>query len=246
MPKFSVILAAAGRSSRFQNPAVRKPLVLLRQKPIWWYSVELFRARSDVHQLIAVVAPDDIDEFRLQVSRFSATIKIDVVSGGNERADSVANGLALVHASCDFVAIHDAARPCIDANLIERVFVAAVRTGAAIPAIPVHSTIKRSADGRLIEGTVDRTGLYLAQTPQVFRREIVCDLYSNRGGYNATDESQLAERQGIEVALVEGSPLNLKITTPQDLALATACLDVLPTPRFDAPIDPRSESTLRR
>ena len=246
MSKFSVILVAAGRSSRFQNPAVRKPLFLLRDKPIWWYSYELFRSRADVSQLIAVIASADVDEFRLQFSQFSAGRNVDIVYGGTERADSVANGLARVNSNADYVVIHDAARPCIDANLIDRVFLAATKTGAAIPAIPVHSTVKRSNDGLMVQATVDRTGLFLAQTPQVFRRDMIIELYANRDGYNATDESQLAERQGIEVALVDGSPLNLKITTPQDLALASACLDMLPPIRFDAPIDPLAEKTLRR
>ena len=143
--------------------------------------------------------------------------------------------MATVNEDCELVAIHDAARPCIDADLIERMFRAATQHGAAIPAVPVHSTIKKSSDGNMIEQTVDRSGLYLAQTPQVFQKQLIVDLYAKRGSQNVTDEAQLAELYGVPVALVEGSPLNIKITTKRDLALAGACLEAQPKSHFDAP-----------
>ena len=245
MPNYSVILAAAGRSSRFNDPNSKKPFVLLNEKPIWLYSAELFRARPDVKQLIVVISPDDEAFFRNQFESSISNLKVDVVLGGAERVDSVQNALKNVSPDCGFVAIHDAARPCIDAELIESVFSAAEKTGAVIPAVPVNSTIKKSVGGDTVDETVDRTGLYLAQTPQVYRRELINDLYSKRGTTNVTDESQLAEMHGVEVALVSGSPLNIKITTKQDLVMAKACLEAMSGVKFDAPIHPGTQSKYR-
>jgi 2-C-methyl-D-erythritol 4-phosphate cytidylyltransferase len=226
MPNFSVILAAAGRSSRFNDPLTKKPFTLLNEQAAWLYSAKLFRERTDVKQLIIVVAPSDQDDFLKRFRTEIAKLEIEIIIGGDERADSIEAGLAAVDLACDFVAIHDAARPCIDSELIERVFAAGVELAAAIPTVPIHSTIKRSTGGERIEETVDRSHLYLAQTPQVYARTLIQSLYAKRNGVSVTDESQLAEQHGQSVAMVAGSPLNLKITTQQDLQLAAACLEV--------------------
>jgi 2-C-methyl-D-erythritol 4-phosphate cytidylyltransferase len=246
MPKFSVILAAAGRSSRFADPHYKKPFAMLNRKAVWLYSADLFLKRQDVQQVIIVISPADKEDFLAKFGPNLAVLGIDVVLGGEERADSVENALKKVDETADFVAIHDAARPCLDADLVERVFQAAGETGAAIPAIPVSSTVKESKDGCVVAATVDRTGLYLAQTPQVFKRDLICDLYAKRGEANVTDESQLAEINGVKVTLVEGSALNIKITTKQDLAFASACLSAQPAPKFDAPIHPFADDRLIR
>ena len=219
---------------------------MLNRKAVWLYSADLFLKRQDVQQVIIVIAPEDKEDFLSKFGPNLAVLGIDVVLGGKERADSVENALKKVDESADFVVVHDAARPCLDADLVERVFQAANQTGAAIPAIPVSSTVKKSNDGRVVDETVDRNGLYLAQTPQVFKRELICDLYSKRGEADVTDESQLAEINGVEVTLVEGSPLNIKITTTQDLIFATACLATRPVPKFDAPIHPFADDRLIR
>ena len=246
MPDFCVILAAAGKSSRFNDPNARKPFVSLKGKAVWLHSADQFLKRTDVKQMIVVIAPDDKDDFLSRFGPNLAVLGIDVVLGGQERADSVQNALAKVSPSIEFVAIHDAARPCIDPDLIERVFSAAIQSGAAIPAIPVTSTLKKSADGTKVQETVDRSGLYLAQTPQVYQRQTICDLYENRTEAVVTDESQLAEINDVDVSMVKGSPLNIKITNKQDLALAQACLEAMPTPRFDAPLHPFADDNLFR
>lgn len=246
MASFSVILAAAGKSSRFKDPNYKKPFAQLKRKAIWLYSAELFLKRPDVKQVIMIISPDDKEDF---VSRFGpnlAVMGIDVALGGEQRADSIQNGLAKVDEQSEFVAIHDAARPCIHADLIDDVFQAAIKHKAAIPAIPVYSTLKRSADGNQVDQTEDRNDLYLAQTPQVFARETILELYSKRGDFQPTDESQLAEKAGQKVAIVAGSPLNIKITTKADLRLANACLDSMPTAKFDAPIHPFADDGLWR
>ena len=246
MPSFSVILAAAGKSSRFQDPNYKKPFAILKRKAIWLYSAELFLKRNDVKQVIIVISKDDLEDFQSRFGPNLAVMGIEVALGGAERADSIQNALAKVDESCDFVAIHDAARPCIHADLIEDVFQSAIKNRAAIPAIQVYSTLKKSSDGKVVEKTVDRTGLYLAQTPQVFDRKLIQDAYASRGDLQPTDEAQLLESQGHPVCLVAGSPLNIKVTTKDDMRMATACLDAMPTAKFDAPIHPFADDNLFR
>jgi len=246
MSTYSVILAAAGRSSRFNDPNLKKPFVSLKGKPVWLYSAEQFLKRKDVKQVIVVISPDDKEDFFAKFGPNVAVMGIDVALGGSERADSVQNGLAKVNPECEFVAIHDAARPCINTDLIESVFSAAKEHGSAIPAIPVNSTLKRSEDGKLIAETIDRTGMYQAQTPQVFKRELIQSLYEKRDGAQPTDEAQLLEMHGHPVAIVPGSPFNIKITTHEDLRFAKACLDAMPAAKFDAPIHPFADDNLFR
>ncbi len=240
MSKFAVILVAAGQSSRFKDQFHKKQFAILDQKPVWLHSAEKFLARNDVGQLIVVIAPADREDF---VSRFGANMAVlgfDVVDGGVNRHESVANGLAMVRAECKFVAVHDAARPCIVDELVENCFSKARETGAAIPAIPVDSTVKKSADGKRIDETMDRKGMYLAQTPQAFRRDVLEKAYASLGSFVPTDEAQAVERAGYPVSLVNGSPLNIKLTTRQDLKLASACLKAMPAPKFDAKPHPFS------
>lgn len=228
MPKISIIIAAAGSSSRFQNHEDKKPFIKLGPKAVWLHSADLFLKRSDVKQIIVVVAPEDKQEFQVRFGPNIAVLGIDVVAGGKERSDSVANALEAVSESSDLVLIHDAARPCIDAKLIDAVVDGAIEHGAAIPAIPVNSTLKRSSDGKTIDQTVDRTNLYLAQTPQGFNRTLIQQAYAQRTDQSPTDEAQLLESQGHTVALVPGSPLNIKITHRGDLKLARTFLDAMP------------------
>jgi 2-C-methyl-D-erythritol 4-phosphate cytidylyltransferase len=238
MASFCVIIAAAGKSSRFKDQHFKKPFAILGGKAVWLYSAELFLKRDDVTQVIMVLAEEDREEFN---SKFGANVAfhgIDVVNGGAERSDSVDNALTKVRDDVDYVAIHDAARPCIDDALVDRVFESAIKNGAAIPAIPVFSTLKRSVDGHMIEQTVDRSKLYLAQTPQVFAKPMLTDMFQRRGNRQPTDEAQLAEELGHRVFLADGSPLNIKITKREDLEIAQAFLSALPKPMFDAPPHP--------
>ncbi len=246
MPNLSVILAAAGKSSRFNHPTQKKTFITLNSKAVWLHSAELLLQRSDVKQMIVVVAPEDREEFVARFGPNMMVLDIDIASGGQERSDSIQNALQLVKDQCEYVLIHDAARPCIDSHLIDSVVEAAVQHQAAIPAIPVHSTLKRSGDGKFVDETQDRSGLYLAQTPQVFHRQLLMDAFAQRGDFQPTDEAQLLERAGVKVALVKGSPLNIKITQRADLAMAKACLAALPKPRFDAPPNPFADDNLFR
>lgn len=227
MAKFAVIVAAAGRSSRFGGQAAqKKPFVALRGRPVWLHAVEPFVSHIDVAQVVVVVSPDDLDWFQEQFRSELTTMNIQVVPGGQERADSVQNALAVLWPEIEFVAVHDAARPLVTRRGIERVFQAARTTGAAIPAAPIASTVKRAAAGIIAE-TIPREGLWAAQTPQVFRKQLLMEAYASWGDVVATDEAQLVERTGHPVAIVESSAINLKITSQEDFRIADALLDLL-------------------
>jgi len=231
MSSFAVILPAAGASRRFHDKHYKKPFVPLAGRAVWLHSAERFLARKDVQQLIVVVADEDREEFDRKFGANIAILGIDVCRGGAERADSIENALALLNDGIEMVAVHDAARPCLAEKWIDWVFEAAVREGAAILAVPVSATLKRVGKGKSIAETVGREGLWQAQTPQVFRRELLAKAYAERAGEPATDDASLVERLGERVAVVEGSPLNLKITTRDDLRLAEQVLKVLPKPK---------------
>ncbi|MCE9547150.1 MAG: 2-C-methyl-D-erythritol 4-phosphate cytidylyltransferase [Planctomycetia bacterium] len=246
MSKFAVILPAAGASSRFRDAHYKKPFAPLENRAVWLHSAEKFLNRPDVKQVILVVSPGDREEFQ---SKFAANVMIlgvDVVNGGAERADSIQNALAHVKPECDFVAVHDAARPCLADEWITTIFQAAEQSGAAIFALPVTGTLKRVRDDRSIAETVPRDGLWEAQTPQVFRRQLLLDAYAKRGTFVATDDAQLVERLGHKVTVVPGSPLNLKIATKEDMRLAAQALKVLPKPKLDGPAHPFAHDDMWR
>ena len=187
-----------------------------------------------------VIAPEDRELFERRFRASVAFLNIRVIDGGAERSDSIARALEVVDPSCEFVAVHDAARPCLTGDQIDAVFAAARTHGAALLAIPVADTIKRVGSDRLTTETVARDDLYLAQTPQVFRRDWLVRAYANRSQLRepATDDTRLVEAIGHRCAVVEGSPMNLKITTAADLRLATAILQAQTTPRREGPVHP--------
>lgn len=230
MPKFAVILPAAGKSSRFVHQRRKKPFAELKGRAVWLRSVDLFVNRDDVVQTILCLAPDDVDWFKETFRADLAFRNVEIVIGGGERADSVQNALARVRSDAEFVAVHDAARPLLVEAWVTAIFEAAARHGAAIPAVRTASTVKRVKDDVIVE-TVPRDDLWQAQTPQVFRTELLREAFAKRGGFNATDEAQLVERIGHPVHVVEGSPMNFKITTADDFRMAEAVLDVLPKPK---------------
>jgi 2-C-methyl-D-erythritol 4-phosphate cytidylyltransferase len=244
MSKFAVILAAAGSGSRFQTGNQKKTYAIVRDKPVWQHSADKFATREEVIQLIIVVAAEDTDWFLQTYGSRLAAMNAEVVAGGEQRSDSVVNAMQKVSKEAAFVAIHDAARICISDGLIDRVFSTARQRGNAIPAVPVSSTIKRSTCGSMVESTVDRNNLFLSQTPQVFSKKLLEQAYSRVGDLSPTDEAQLLEQLGEPVFLAEGCPLNIKITTQQDLQFATAALAVLDKENA-VPIqfDGRSEDT---
>jgi len=218
---FAVILPAAGKSRRFADVDEKKPFVLLADKPVWVHAARQFACHPDVEQVIIVIDPAERARFEQRFAGEIAEFGVEVADGGSERFESVENGLAAVREGIEFVAIHDAARPCIAGPLIDRVFADALEYGAAILAIPVPGTLKKAAAGeKRIEQTISRVDVWEAQTPQVFRRDWLTGAFEARGDQVVTDESQLIENAGHDVHLSLGSPINLKITTQEDLRVA--------------------------
>lgn len=208
------------------HPATRKkPFITLQGEPIWYRSVVPFLRRSDVVQVVIAVSPEDLDWFQI---RFAAQLShlrgVQVVAGGAERADTVEAALREIPENVDLIAVHDAARPLIHAETIEAVVQAAQRTGAAIPATSISSTIKRVDAQQLVTETVPRAGLWAAQTPQIVRHDWLRRAFAERGSFQPTDEAQLIERLGLPVEVVTSWASNIKITTQDDLDLAEALL----------------------
>lgn len=246
MARFAVILPAAGRSSRYHDKNYKKVFAPLANRAVWLHSAERFLGRSDVIQVILVISKEDRDYFQFKFAANIAILGIEVIDGGAERADSVQVALERVKPEAEFVCVHDAARPCLCDPWVDKVFAAAQESGAAIFAIPVSGTLKRVGKNHQIEETVARAGLWEAQTPQVFRRQLLIDAYARRQGFNATDDAQLVERLGQKVTVVEGSPLNLKITTREDLRLAENALKALPKPKLEGPLHPFADDDMWR
>lgn len=246
MATFSVILPAAGESRRFADKVYKKPFAPLAGRAVWLHSAERFVNRSDVKHTIVVIPADDREPFMEKFGANVAILGLEIVDGGAERADSVEKALAHVNDDVDLIAVHDAARPCIADKWIDQVFEAAERDGAAILATPLAATLKRAEGGKRVAETIDRQSLWIAQTPQVFRRELLMEAYAKRGKQPATDDAQLVERTGHAVTIVPCPALNIKITTRDDLRLAEQVLKVLPKPQVEGFRHPFADDDLFR
>jgi 2-C-methyl-D-erythritol 4-phosphate cytidylyltransferase len=211
------IIVAAGSSRRMGG--VDKLLRPLDGRPVLAYSIAAFAASNEVDELVVVASNANYDAVSAIVSQLSPGSR--VVLGGERRQDSVRAGLDAL-GDVDYVLVHDAARPLVNEALIEAVLQGAAEAGAAICAVAVSDTIKRGSEGLIVE-TVDRAALYQAQTPQAFRRDLLLRAHQQDAG-DATDDAALVERLGEPVRLVQGSPRNIKVTTPDDLHVAEALL----------------------
>ena len=245
MASFAVILPAAGKSTRFSLNKRKKAFVDLKGRAVWLRSAELFVARDDVKQTLVVVAAEDMEWFKDKFRPNLAFMDVEIVEGGAQRADSVQNALALVKDDVDFVAIHDAARPLLSPIWIDEIFAAAEQSDAVIPAVPVAGTLKRVDDAKSIQETVSRDGLWEAQTPQVFRRDLLTQAFAQRGDFNPSDEAQLVEQSGHAVKVIEGHPMNFKITTHNDFKMAEAVINALPKPKTLRALHPFAEEDPR-
>lgn len=214
------IIAAAGRGERLDS-AKPKQLLALGDRSVLQRSIEAFDACESVEELILVVPDEYVTEIREAVSVNNTSLK--VVKGGVSRQDSVANGFDHVSPRADIVVVHDAARPLIQLGTIEQAIETASRHGAAVVAVPTQDTVKQvdsSGVSPVVTTTLPRDSIYLAQTPQAFRREILeAAVVLGRQGVIATDEAALVEHEGHQVHVVMGDSRNLKITTGEDLEL---------------------------
>ena len=196
---------------------------MLLGAPVWRHAVWRLLSHSEVASGTLAVAPDNAAPFEAYLQRFPAPKPLRILPcGGATRQATVRNALAHLPDGVRFVAVHDAARPLVSHALLDRLIATAMQYGTAIPALPVQDTLKRADDGRTVQATVPREGLYRVQTPQIFRADWLINAHrraAEESFEQATDDAQLLERAGYPVYLVEGDPRNLKLTTPDDLHL---------------------------
>ncbi|SUX88899.1 2-C-methyl-D-erythritol 4-phosphate cytidylyltransferase [Chromobacterium violaceum] len=222
MARMIALVPAAGSGSRFGAPSPKQYLQL-NGKPLMWHTLATVAAVPDVDEVAVVISPQDewFDDFAWDLPKLSVHRV-----GGASRAQSVASGLAaLACADDDWVLVHDAARCCLSVAAVERLI--AALSGHAVGgllALPVPDTVKRADIDGHVAATVPRNGLWLAQTPQMFRAGLLARALSSAAAEDITDEASAVERLGVKPLLVEGDAQNFKITYPRDLALARAIL----------------------
>jgi len=218
--KVGAIIAAAGESQRMGG--VGKVFATLGGKPILTRVIDVFQECKPIDQVVVVVSQQNIEAAQQLVKEHGWSKVTQVCPGGERRQDSVAAGLSSL-TDCQWVVIHDGARPLVTGNLIQRGLEEAKETGAAIAAVPVTDTIKVAMDDMIVQGTPPRHSLWAVQTPQIFRFDIITEAYQ-KAKYEATDDSALVEQAGYKVKLYMGAYDNIKITTPEDLSLAEILL----------------------
>jgi 2-C-methyl-D-erythritol 4-phosphate cytidylyltransferase/2-C-methyl-D-erythritol 2,4-cyclodiphosphate synthase len=224
-PQFvSAIIAAGGRGRRFGG-TVPKQLLSVDGRSILERSVQAFLSHPAIDEIVVALPSEVVADPPPYLVATEKTVRI--VAGGERRQDSVLNAFRAVSDRSDLVVIHDAARPFASADLISRTIDAAAESGAALAAVAVSDTVKRAApdagDRSIVTETLPRESIFLAQTPQAFRRAILREaLALSETGVDVTDEATLAERAGYPVRLVPGEPANIKITNPEDLSVAHA------------------------
>ena len=214
------IIVAGGTGKRMGGRNAKQYL-LLGGKSILMRTIERFASLPFSSQtIVLVVPPSDIDYVDGEIvcpAGLSRVVRI--VPGGERRQDSVWNGLTMTSGDDDITMIHDGVRPFVTERIIMDTVEEAVRSGAAVAGIPVSDTVKRVSESGTVVSTVDRSGLWAAQTPQAFKTPLIMKAYEEgfRDGYMGTDDASLVERMGHAVTMVHGSRTNIKITTPEDL-----------------------------
>ena len=213
---FGAVIVAAGSSTRFAG-STPKQFAPLGDRPVLWYSVKLLAYDERIAETVVCASREHYKTASEIVSSMPAT----VVEGGATRQESVKRGLEALSPDIETVAIHDGVRPLITADLIDRLLSAAMEHEAVAPALPIAETIKETDEARIAK-TIDRSNLWVVQTPQVFSLRLILDAHekAEADGFSATDDCQLVERLGVTVAVVEGERTNIKITTSEDLLLA--------------------------
>jgi len=239
----AVIICAAGFSSRFGGKR-KKPFVDVAGRAAFLRSVELFDNRDDVKQILLGIPSEDEELVNVKWGTNLKFFNVKIFFGGAERFETVTKALELVDDKTDLIAVHDAVRCCVTKEWIEKVISTAAQTGAAILACPITATIKEAKDNTIIK-TIDRTGLYEAQTPQVFEAKLLKKAYENLKNLDKSkisDDSQLVEALGHEVSIVEIDFSNIKITQQSDVAIAEAIIKSRPKTKPTGYIGPYAEA----
>ena len=215
------IVTAAGKGARFGS---NKALYVLKDKPILIWSLLPFERNAAIEKIIVTTPAGESDQSYRQVCSAENLKKVSFLAGGETRFDSVRNAFLSIRCSDqDVVLIHDAARPLLSTQLLNRVLDAALAHGSALPVISIAETVKEVEKEQVVR-TISRERLFLAQTPQGFRARILADAYSKIKEQNITDEAMLVELAGYSIHIVPGERENLKITDPQDIKIAGSLL----------------------
>ena len=247
MKKASVIICAAGASSRFGGDR-KKPFVDISGRAAFVRSIEYFADRDDVCQVILAISPEDEEIVKVKWGAALAFNGVKLCFGGAERFETVAKALELVKDEAELIAVHDAVRCCLTNDWLDELFKTAGETGAAMLACPVVATLKKVEDGKIVD-TVDRSNLYEAQTPQVFNAKWLKEGYAKLDKMDKTkitDDAQLIEALGHSVHIVETDHSNIKITRKPDVAIAEAIIKSRPKPKASGPSGPYSEEDMWR
>lgn len=225
MMRSAVVVVAAGQGQRMGSP-IRKQYMALGGLPILARSVSVFAEMEQTRQVVVAAPPGEMEIVRKILKSFCPPDLLTLIEGGQRRQDSVYKALQEIRPDIDLVCIHDGVRPLVSRELVHSVLETADRHGAAVPAIPVTDTLKEITLEGTIKETVPRYRLRQVQTPQAFRRELIMEAYEKayRLGLEGTDDAYFLELLEIPVHLVPGDPVNIKITTAQDLLAAEACL----------------------
>lgn len=225
--KCTAIVLAAGQGKRMHSK-VQKQFLEIGQKPIVYYSLHCFQESPRIQEIILVTSKEMIPYCEKEIVEKYGFGKVTrIVEGGKERYDSVYAGLKGCK-DTDFVFIHDGARPFITVEMVERGYQAVVKTGACVLGMPSKDTVKLADEEGYIKETPDRKIVWNVQTPQIFSYKLICTAYGSmqqKDMSNVTDDAMVVEQEtGTRILLVEGSCQNIKITTPEDLAVAEAFL----------------------
>ena len=221
----SALIPAAGRGERMGG-GVKKPFLLLDDKPIIVHTLSRFQRCDLIDEIVPIVSAEDIDRTWRIVGKYEFTKVTKVVPGGETRQRSVYNGLRTLGERTDVVVIHDGVRPFVTDEIIRGCVKMAFKAGAAIAAVPVKDTIKEVSPEGIVLHTLERNRLWAIQTPQVFQKKLILKAHeiALERGIEATDDAALVEMMGGKVHVIMGSYENIKITTPEDLILARALL----------------------
>ncbi len=230
-PNVTAIIVAAGASRRMNG--VNKIFTPVQGKPLISYSVAAFEASPIVDSIVLVLHADAVKQGEAMKRKFGWGKVTAIIAGGERRQDSVKNGLAKVRSS-RWVIVHDGARPCVGSEMIARGLAAAKETGAAIAGVPAKDTVKQVNSELTVDRTLNRSDLWLVQTPQVFRRDVIMQAYEG-ANTDVTDDATLVEQTGVKVKVFEGSDLNIKVTTMGDLVTVEAILTQIEPANSDVP-----------
>ncbi len=222
--KVQAIIPTAGMGIRFKSKQP-KSLVMLKDKPVFIHTLEVFEKSSSVDSIIVVAPQEYIQDFTEACQKYHLRKIRVIIEGGQTRHDSVNKGLHQLDAETDIVVIHDGARPLITGEIIEKSIQLCKNHDAVIVAVPIKPTVKRiDTQSMVVEKTLNRDKIWEIQTPQVFKRNIIMAAHQKIQDSSATDDAFLVEQMGITIRVLEGRYRNIKITTPEDLAVAETLL----------------------